>query len=62
MKLISYQYNGKNSFGAVVGDRVVDLGEVYGARAPDLKALIAADLVADAAAKVAAAKATLPLN
>lgn len=62
MKLISYQYNGKNSFGAVVGDRVVDLGEAYGARAPDLKALIAADLVADAAAKVAAAKATLPLS
>ncbi|MEJ8810529.1 fumarylacetoacetate hydrolase family protein [Variovorax ureilyticus] len=62
MKLISYQYNGKDSYGAVVGDRVVDLGEVYGGRAPDLKAFIAADLALDASAKVAAAKATLPLN
>ncbi|SEB09802.1 fumarylacetoacetate hydrolase family protein [Variovorax sp. YR216] len=62
MKLISYQYNGKDSYGAVVGDRVVDLGEIYGVRAPDLKAFIAADLVLDASAKVAAAKATLPLN
>jgi len=62
MKLISYQYNGEDSYGAVVGDRVVDLGEIYGVRAPDLKAFIAADLVADANAKVSAAKATLPLN
>ncbi|WP_038217128.1 fumarylacetoacetate hydrolase family protein [Xenophilus azovorans] len=54
MKLISYQHGGQDSYGAVVGDRVVDLREAFGARAPDLKALIAAGLVREAAAQVAA--------
>ncbi|WP_399685743.1 fumarylacetoacetate hydrolase family protein [Xenophilus sp.] len=54
MKLISYQHGGQDSYGAVVGDRVVDLREAFGARAPDLKALIAAGLVQEAAAQVAA--------
>lgn len=62
MKLISYQFNGQDSYGAVVGDRVADLREVFGSRAPDLKAFIAADLFKEAAAKVDAATATLPLN
>ena len=61
MKLISYHLNGQDGYGAVVGDRVVDLREIFGARAPDLKAFIAADLVSEALAKIAAAKATLPL-
>ena len=51
MKLISFQHNnGQDSYGAVLGDRVVDLREVFGARAPDLKALIAAGLLGEAAA------------
>ena len=54
MKLISYQHGGQDSYGAVVGDRVVDLREAFGARARDLKALIAAGLVQEAAAQVAA--------
>ena len=62
MKLISYQYNGRDSYGAVVGDRVVDLREAFGAQAPDLKAFIAAGLTAKAAAQVDAAQATLPLS
>ena len=45
MKLISYQYNGRDSYGAVAGDRVVDLREAFGAQAPDLKAFIAAGLI-----------------
>lgn len=61
MKLISYQYNGIDSYGAVFGDRVADLREVFGARAPDLKALIAADLLSEAAAAAGKAAATLPL-
>jgi len=61
MKLISYQYNGIDSYGAVLGDRVADLREVFGARAPDLKALIAADLLPEAAAAAGKAGATLPL-
>ena len=62
MKLISYQYNGIDSYGAVLGDRVADLREVFGARAPDLKALIAADLLSEAAAVAGKATATLPLS
>ena len=62
MKLISYQYNGQDGYGAVQGDRVVELHSVFGTRAPDLKALIAADLLAEAASAVQAAKATLPLS
>jgi 2-keto-4-pentenoate hydratase/2-oxohepta-3-ene-1,7-dioic acid hydratase in catechol pathway len=62
MKLISYQYNGIDSYGAVFGDRVADLREVFGARAPDLKALIAADLLSEAAAAAGQAAATLPLS
>jgi len=62
MKLISYQYNGIDSYGAVLGDRVVDLREVFADRAPDLKTLIAAGLLAEAAAAAEKAGATLPLS
>ena len=62
MRLISYQYNGQDGYGAVVGDRVVDLRATFGARAPDLKAFIAAGLAPQAAAQVDAARATLPLS
>jgi 2-keto-4-pentenoate hydratase/2-oxohepta-3-ene-1,7-dioic acid hydratase in catechol pathway len=62
VKLISYQTNGQDSYGAVVGDRVVDLRAVFGTRAPDLKTLIAAGLVDEARAALASAKATLPLS
>lgn len=62
MKLISFQYNGIDSYGAVQGDRVVDLRAVFGDKAPDLKALIAAKLLGEAAKAVADAKASLPMS
>jgi 2-keto-4-pentenoate hydratase/2-oxohepta-3-ene-1,7-dioic acid hydratase in catechol pathway len=65
MKLISYEHNGNLGYGAVVGDRadrIVDLRAVFGNRAADLKTLIAAGLVGEAAASVANASATLPLD
>jgi len=62
MKLVSYQRHDQESYGALVGDRVVDLGRFYGARAPDLKAFIAADLFADAAAMLTDGPATLALT
>jgi len=65
MKLISYQLHGTDSYGAVTGDRadrVVDLRQLFGERAADLKALIAADLLAEAAAAVGQASATLALS
>ena len=61
MKLISYRYQDQDSYGAVEGDRVIDLRAVFGARAADLKALIAADLLAEAAQAAAQAKESLPL-
>src|SRR5687768_3288705 len=61
MKLISYRYQDQDSYGAVQGDRVIDLRAVFGTRAADLKALIAADLLAEAAQAAAQAKESLPL-
>ncbi|MGK6308239.1 fumarylacetoacetate hydrolase family protein [Variovorax sp. DT-64] len=61
MKLISYRYQDQDSYGAVQGDRVIDLRAVFGTRAADLKALIAADLLAGAAQAAAQAKESLPL-
>lgn len=61
MKLISYRYQDQDSYGAVQGNRVIDLRAVFGTRAADLKALIAADLLAEAAQAAAQAKESLPL-
>jgi 2-keto-4-pentenoate hydratase/2-oxohepta-3-ene-1,7-dioic acid hydratase in catechol pathway len=41
MKLASFIKDGKPTFGALDHDRMVDLGPKFGARFPDLKALIA---------------------
>ena len=41
MKLTSFMHQGRPSYGAVQGDRVLDLGPLLGAQAPDLKTLIA---------------------
>ena len=62
MKLISYHHNGTDSYGAVVEDRVVDLRRVFGDRAADLKALIAANLLDEAAAAIASGGAGLKLD
>ncbi|KWT72553.1 MULTISPECIES: fumarylacetoacetate hydrolase family protein [unclassified Variovorax] len=62
MKLISYRYQDQDSYGAVQGDRVIDLRAVFGSRAADLKSLIAADLLAEAAQAAARAKESLPLT
>ena len=52
MKLISYTASGRNSYGAVVGDGVVDLGRRLGDRCPTLRAAIAAGALASAAKEV----------
>jgi 2-keto-4-pentenoate hydratase/2-oxohepta-3-ene-1,7-dioic acid hydratase in catechol pathway len=48
MKLMSYQHQGRTSYGAVKGDGVVDLGRRLGAAHPTLRALIAAGALAEA--------------
>lgn len=52
MKLVSFSRNGQPGYGAVTAQGVVDLGAILGARYADLKALLAADAVAEAAAAV----------
>ncbi|HSV47712.1 MAG TPA: fumarylacetoacetate hydrolase family protein [Ramlibacter sp.] len=61
MKYISFIHRDKPSYGAVLGDRVRDLGAHFGDRAPDLKALIANGLLAQAAQAAASQPATLAL-
>jgi 2-keto-4-pentenoate hydratase/2-oxohepta-3-ene-1,7-dioic acid hydratase in catechol pathway len=48
MKLASFLHHGRDSYGAVVGDRVIDLQAVLGV--PDLRAALATDKIATAAA------------
>ena len=62
MKLISFQHNGIDSYGAVTGERIVNLREVFADRATDLKTLIAADLLTEAAEAAAKTTATLPMS
>jgi len=61
MKLISFVHQGQPRYGRVDGETVVDLTAVLGDRAPDLKALIAAGLQAEAAQVRAGDAPTLPL-
>ena len=49
MKLISFLNNKIPSYGIVTGDDVLDLTPIFGAQAPDLKSLIANNLVGAAA-------------
>lgn len=50
MKYASFSINGKESYGIVVKDGIVDLGQRFGDRYADLQALVAADFPADVAA------------
>ena len=52
MKLVSFAAPGRNSYGAVVGDGVFDLGRRLGDRYPTLRAAIAGDAFGAAAAEV----------
>src|ERR1700751_5508935 len=52
MKLVSFAASGRNSYGAVVGDGVFDLGRRLGDHYPTLRAAIAGDALGAAAAEV----------
>jgi len=54
MRLLSYEHQGQESYGALVGnDGVVDLRRALGGRHADLQALIAADAFGETAAALA---------
>jgi 2-keto-4-pentenoate hydratase/2-oxohepta-3-ene-1,7-dioic acid hydratase in catechol pathway len=52
MKLVSFAASGRDSYGAVVGDGVFDLGRRLGDRYPTLRAAIAGDALGAAAVEV----------
>ena len=61
MKLISFLQQGVPSYGVVIGDKVLDLTPILGAQAPDLKSLIANNLLGAAADTAKTQPATLDL-
>jgi 2-keto-4-pentenoate hydratase/2-oxohepta-3-ene-1,7-dioic acid hydratase in catechol pathway len=62
MKLVSFSASEHNSYGAVVGDSIVDLGRRLGDRYPTLRAAIAGGALAGVAAEVDSAAADLALT
>src|ERR1700759_1940272 len=55
MKFATFSHGGKASYGAVVGDGIVDLGKKLGSKYPDLRSLLAGDGLAAAKAALAGA-------
>jgi len=62
MKLVSFMNQGVASYGAVHGDRVLDLKPLLGAQAPDLKALITQKMLGEAQAALQQHTPTLLLS
>jgi 2-keto-4-pentenoate hydratase/2-oxohepta-3-ene-1,7-dioic acid hydratase in catechol pathway len=52
MRLASFENAGRASYGLVAGDKIVDLGARFGARAPTLREMLKADLLKEASAFV----------
>jgi 2-keto-4-pentenoate hydratase/2-oxohepta-3-ene-1,7-dioic acid hydratase in catechol pathway len=61
MKLLSFELAGRQRFGAVAGDGVIDLTDRLGAEVGTLRAMLEANLLGRAAELVAKAKADLAL-
>jgi 2-keto-4-pentenoate hydratase/2-oxohepta-3-ene-1,7-dioic acid hydratase in catechol pathway len=62
LKFVSFRAGTRDTYGIVDGEHVLDLGPVLGERAPDLRSLIAAGLVQEAAGLARSRRATLPLG
>jgi|SRR6516164_9081994 len=62
MKLMSFAASGRSSYGAVVGDGVVDLGRRLGDRFRSLRAAIAGGALDRAAAEVSGAAPDIALS
>jgi 2-keto-4-pentenoate hydratase/2-oxohepta-3-ene-1,7-dioic acid hydratase in catechol pathway len=62
MKLISFTASGRQSYGAVIGDGVVDLGRRFGERYPTLRTAIAAGALADRSSEVSDAAPDIALS
>lgn len=49
MKLITFVYQGKQSYGVVLNDAIIDIGQHFGDRAPDLRAALTKSLLPEIA-------------
>jgi 2-keto-4-pentenoate hydratase/2-oxohepta-3-ene-1,7-dioic acid hydratase in catechol pathway len=61
MKLISFELEGRVTYGVVQGNAVLDLGRVFGERARTLKAMLKANLIGEAAELAKASRGDLLL-
>jgi 2-keto-4-pentenoate hydratase/2-oxohepta-3-ene-1,7-dioic acid hydratase in catechol pathway len=62
MKLVSFSAAGRSSYGAVVGDGIVDLGRRLGSRHPTLRSALAGDALAGVAPEIADASPDVALS
>jgi len=62
MKVLSYRWQGKDSYGVVAGDGVVDIGKRLGAKYRDLKAVLAAGALDELRRAAEGQKADAPLG
>lgn len=61
MKLLSYEVNGRASYGVLNGDKVIDLGQRFGSQFPDLRSVLEADALPQLKAAAEQTPATLTL-
>lgn len=62
MKLLSFKAGGRETFGAVVGDKVVDLGRKYEGLFPDLVSVLKAGALAEVEAAIEGAQGDYALS
>lgn len=62
MKLVSFEINGRASYGVLTGDRVADLGARFAAQYADLRAVLEAGALPQLQAAAAVTPATLALS
>lgn len=61
MKLVTFEANGKTSYGSLSGDKIIDLGATFGERYADIRAVLEAGALPELAKAATSATATLPL-
>ena len=56
MKLASYQHNGKDTWGVVIDDGLIDMGARAGAKYPTIRAVLEAEALTEVASESAVRK------
>lgn len=62
MKLVSFEVNGRASYGVLKGEKVTDLGQRFGSQYPDLRSVLEADALPQLKAAADQTPATLLLS